>query len=492
MGLMPAFVSGCTAVSSSDGDTTIYRNSVLLIVGVLAISIAFLVFGVGIFLESFQAIRAKPKRSRSGKRKRKPAAQGKAWGGVCVGVGLTLIGLIVLLMGVPSAALAYVEVGPERVVIRDQLFWFATSPAEYSYSSISNIDHEEITTLSRRGTRKKQILYLTHTGGVERIEMVPIHLAARERLEQAWRDYRNGSNAEQLMTDGSTSELGESDPGTQTASSSTAAIPQTQPIDHRTDVGQTFTTTVTGGTFGHVYGTDIYTIDSPLSAAAVHAGILQAGETAEVTFRILPGQAQYEGTDRHGVRSFTWPQYDASYEFVTTAESETMAARSSPSDSASSEAIVAGELPRRRPQKLGDSPNLTSVPVLGRFKVGSPVGAKGADGRVYRAKVIQPYQEKKFLVRYETGPDTGDTAVVELEEVFPSSAATVPPATDRPNSMVEEIGQVQVGMTLMAHYDGEWYPVKVVGIRGSKVTIQWPLERSPNTVPLKYVRFPTP
>src|SRR5205823_4787332 len=36
---------------------------------------------------------------------------------------------------------------------------------------------------------------------------------------------------------------------------------------------------VTGRTDGSIYGTDVYTSDSKLATAAVHAGVLRAGET---------------------------------------------------------------------------------------------------------------------------------------------------------------------------------------------------------------------
>src|SRR5581483_9956591 len=39
-------------------------------------------------------------------------------------------------------------------------------------------------------------------------------------------------------------------------------------------VGKTFTFTVTGAVNGSVWGTDVYTLDSYLPAAAVHAGVL--------------------------------------------------------------------------------------------------------------------------------------------------------------------------------------------------------------------------
>ena len=188
-------LTGCTAVSTSEGDSTVYSNSVPFVLGLTLIGLAFLVFGVGIAKESLQSRQTRSKRkSRSRKRSsaKKSSRKRRAipWG-VLVGGGLTLIGAIIMLMGVPSSLMAFVKVGPEQVVIRDDLFWFATSPKTFAYSSVSSIDHEVVKVLARRGVRNKEYLYITHAGGHERIEMTPIHKAAREHLERAFQEYRN-------------------------------------------------------------------------------------------------------------------------------------------------------------------------------------------------------------------------------------------------------------------------------------------------------------
>ena len=52
-----------------------------------------------------------------------------------------------------------------------------------------------------------------------------------------------------------------------------------------------------------MWGTDVYTSDSTLATAAVHAGVLQPGQTGVVKVTILPGQAAYQGSTRNSVRS---------------------------------------------------------------------------------------------------------------------------------------------------------------------------------------------
>jgi hypothetical protein len=63
---------------------------------------------------------------------------------------------------------------------------------------------------------------------------------------------------------------------------------------------------VTGRTKGPVYGTDVYTSDSDLASAAVHAGVLRPQETAIVKVCIVPVLPTYRGTTRHGVVSRDW------------------------------------------------------------------------------------------------------------------------------------------------------------------------------------------
>jgi hypothetical protein len=50
-----------------------------------------------------------------------------------------------------------------------------------------------------------------------------------------------------------------------------------------------------------------------LSAAAVHAGVLKAGEKGTVKVTILPGQTGYQGTTRNGITSSPYGQWGSSY-----------------------------------------------------------------------------------------------------------------------------------------------------------------------------------
>lgn len=67
---------------------------------------------------------------------------------------------------------------------------------------------------------------------------------------------------------------------------------------------------------GSVWGSEIYTDDSDLGKAAVHAGILKPGERGIVTVKILPGLASYNGSNQNGVTTSNYGSWGGSFEFV--------------------------------------------------------------------------------------------------------------------------------------------------------------------------------
>ena len=79
-------------------------------------------------------------------------------------------------------------------------------------------------------------------------------------------------------------------------------------------VGATFYFRVQGATEGSLWGTDIYTGDSALAAAAVHAGLVTAGGTAIVKVTAVKPLAQYKGSLRNGVTSHDFGRYGTAYQ----------------------------------------------------------------------------------------------------------------------------------------------------------------------------------
>jgi hypothetical protein len=82
---------------------------------------------------------------------------------------------------------------------------------------------------------------------------------------------------------------------------------------YRDLVGSSFFVPIVGATTGRVFGSDVYSDDSALPAAAVHAGVILPGEFGFVKVTLLPGQAQYEGTNRNGVTSAAYNAWDGSF-----------------------------------------------------------------------------------------------------------------------------------------------------------------------------------
>jgi hypothetical protein len=73
---------------------------------------------------------------------------------------------------------------------------------------------------------------------------------------------------------------------------------------------------VTGRTDGFVWGTDVYTADSLLAAAAVHAGKVKAGQTGVVKVQLVAAPAAFAGTTRNGVSSQDYGPFPEAFRFV--------------------------------------------------------------------------------------------------------------------------------------------------------------------------------
>src|SRR5262249_1927728 len=67
---------------------------------------------------------------------------------------------------------------------------------------------------------------------------------------------------------------------------------------------------------GFVWGTDVYTLDSTLALATVHAGVLKSGQTGVVRVKILGPQASFTGSTRHGVTSVGYGPFNGAFQFV--------------------------------------------------------------------------------------------------------------------------------------------------------------------------------
>jgi LCCL domain len=57
------------------------------------------------------------------------------------------------------------------------------------------------------------------------------------------------------------------------------------------------------GSAAPIWGTTLYSDDSSVCAAAVHAGLISFATGGTVTIRIQPGRSAYTGSSSHGVAS---------------------------------------------------------------------------------------------------------------------------------------------------------------------------------------------
>jgi LCCL domain len=79
-------------------------------------------------------------------------------------------------------------------------------------------------------------------------------------------------------------------------------------------VGATYYFRITGGVDGTVWGTDVYTRDSALAVAAVHAGLLKVGQSGVLRVRVVPAQKTYPGSTRNGITTTDYSDFPECWE----------------------------------------------------------------------------------------------------------------------------------------------------------------------------------
>jgi hypothetical protein len=84
-------------------------------------------------------------------------------------------------------------------------------------------------------------------------------------------------------------------------------------LDLAQPVGATYYFRVSGASEGPLWGTDVYTGDSTIAAAAVHAGVVKPGEAAVVRVVSVAPPPQFAGCVRNGVTSHDFGRYGSAY-----------------------------------------------------------------------------------------------------------------------------------------------------------------------------------
>jgi hypothetical protein len=87
-------------------------------------------------------------------------------------------------------------------------------------------------------------------------------------------------------------------------------------LDLAEPVGATYYFRVSGQPEGPLWGTDVYTGDSSLGVAAVHAGLVKAGESTVIRVVSVPPPAAFTGCVRHGVTSHDFGRYGSAYKLA--------------------------------------------------------------------------------------------------------------------------------------------------------------------------------
>ena len=82
-------------------------------------------------------------------------------------------------------------------------------------------------------------------------------------------------------------------------------------------IGKIFVFRVTGAAAGSLWGTELYTLDSSLAAAAVHMGVLKVGQTGNVRIMILGPSVGFVGSTRNGLTSSNYANYPGAFRILT-------------------------------------------------------------------------------------------------------------------------------------------------------------------------------
>jgi len=159
-------------------------------------------------------------------------------------------------------------------------------------------------------------LYKGHAANGEKIELYNAH---KDWPEQWTFEKVSTTSSNTKKTTGTTS----STPKSTTTSGSTQNLKPNAPdsmTDYQENIGKTYTFIVKGNiNGGSIYGgkNNIYTSDSDLSVACVHAGILKDGSVGKVTVKVLADQGSYPSLTRNGITSGEWGAWRGAYQILT-------------------------------------------------------------------------------------------------------------------------------------------------------------------------------
>lgn len=107
------------------------------------------------------------------------------------------------------------------------------------------------------------------------------------------------------------------DPATSIPPSPSSVTWSTTATEHGGEIGKRVVYACpAGGSPSTIWGTDVYTDDSSVCTAAVHAGLITLGAGGTVTIEMRAGQNAYVASERNGITSSQWGNWDSSFVFV--------------------------------------------------------------------------------------------------------------------------------------------------------------------------------
>lgn len=181
-------------------------------------------------------------------------------------------------------------------------------------------------------------------------------------------------------------------------------------------IGESFYFEVTGDPNGLLWGTDVYTSDSSPATAAVHAGIVRAGEKGVVQVTLVKPLSSYAGTTRNGVTSRPWESWPGAFRIaaVPVVERATPARLWKVGDRVLApwgrEWWYAGTVQEQKADhvrvKFDDGDEGWSAAGLVRplaFAVGAKVHARSKDEADYRPGWVVREQQHDLLIQFEGG-----------------------------------------------------------------------------------------
>ena len=78
-------------------------------------------------------------------------------------------------------------------------------------------------------------------------------------------------------------------------------------------MGATYYFRVKGNATGPIWGTDVYTGDTLIAVAAVHAGLVKPDQEGVIKVTVVSPPAQFQGSLRHGVSSHDFGRFGTAY-----------------------------------------------------------------------------------------------------------------------------------------------------------------------------------